>query len=153
MNIFEFRHRLIQDYAAYTRSFVQIRDDDIRNFVWGQLESGVLWPDPLIQLNPSFEPGSLIDELTAEGLLHPECSRVFRIKPEPASAGQPLRLHRHQADAIRIARGGHPYVLTTGTGSGTALVIVDRLRRQRDQGIVRALGREQSGCLPRVVSL
>lgn len=124
MNIFEFRHQLIQDYAAYTRSFIQIRDEQIRDFVQGQLESGVLWPDPLIQLNPSFEPGLFIDELAAEGVLHPECSRIFRIKPEPVSAGQPLRLHRHQGDAIRIARGGHPYVLTTGTSSGKSLAYI-----------------------------
>ena len=62
MNIFEFRDQLIRDYAAYTRSFIQIRDDDIRDFVWAQLESGVLWPDPLsIWIESTFgvqpEPG------------------------------------------------------------------------------------------------
>ena len=60
MNIFDFRHRLIDDYAGYTRSFIQIRDPQIGEYVGSQLEAGVLWPDPLIQLNPSFEPGSTI---------------------------------------------------------------------------------------------
>lgn len=35
MTIFESRHPLIQNYAAYTRSFIQIQDDDIRNLVMG----------------------------------------------------------------------------------------------------------------------
>ena len=87
MNIFDFRHRLIDDYAGYTRSFIQIRDPQIGEYVGSQLEAGVLWPDPLIQLNPSFEPGSTIDQLVGEGVLHPECSWAFRIKPDPASTG------------------------------------------------------------------
>jgi ATP-dependent helicase YprA (DUF1998 family) len=124
MNIFDFRHRLIDDYAGYTRSFIQIRDPQIGEYVGSQLEAGVLWPDPLIQLNPSFEPGATIDQLVAEGVLHPECSRAFRIKPDPVSTGQPLQLHQHQTEAILVARGGHPYVLTTGTGSGKSMAYI-----------------------------
>ncbi len=133
MNIFVFRRQVIDDYAAYTRSFLQIRDRRIHNFVDEQLQAGVLWPDPLIQLNPAFEPGDSIDDLVRQGVLHPECKQVFRVKPEPQSIGQPLRLHRHQSEAIRIARRGEPYVLTTGTGSGKSLAyivpIVDHVLR------------------------
>jgi ATP-dependent helicase YprA (DUF1998 family) len=124
MNIFDFRHRLIDDYAAYTRSFIQIRDSFVRQYVDGQLKAGVLWPDPLIQLNPSFEPGATIDQLVAQGILHPECGLAFRIKPEPGGAGWPLQLHRHQTEAVQIARGGYPYVLTTGTGSGKSMAYI-----------------------------
>ena len=51
-----------------------------------------------------------------------------------------LRPHRHQADAIRTARAGHNYVLTTGTGSGKSLAyivpVVDHvLRRGPGRGI------------------
>jgi ATP-dependent helicase YprA (DUF1998 family)/very-short-patch-repair endonuclease len=133
MNIFDFRRRLIDDYADYTRGFIHIRDPRLRDFVNRQLDEGVLWPEPLIQLNPAFEPGELIDELVARGELHPECARIFRRKPRPDSAGEPLRLHRHQSDAIRAARTGLPYVLTTGTGSGKSLAYivpaVDRVLR------------------------
>jgi ATP-dependent helicase YprA (DUF1998 family) len=157
MNIFDFRQRLIDDYAAYTRSFIQIRDGRLRDFVNSHLDAGTLWPEPLIQLNPSFEPGASIDELTHDGTLHPECANVFRIKPDPTSSGQPLRLHRHQAEAIRIAREGHPYVLTTGTGSGKSMAyivpIVDFvLRRGSGRGIqaivvypMNALANSQQG--------
>ena len=85
MNIFAFRRQVIENYAAYTRSFIQIREPRLHDFVAEQLRAGVLWPEPLIQANPSFEPGASIDELVAEGVLHAECGRVFRIKPDPQS--------------------------------------------------------------------
>lgn len=88
------------------------------------LDQGLLWPDPLIQLNPTFEPGSWIDDLCDEGVLHPGCKRVFRRKVHAQDYGQPLRLHRHQENAIRTARAGHNYVLTTGTGSGKSLAFI-----------------------------
>ena len=78
MNVFELRERLVDDYADYTRSFVVIRDERIRERVDAELEQGLLWPDPIVQLNPAFEPGETIDELVEEGVLHPECGRIFR---------------------------------------------------------------------------
>jgi ATP-dependent helicase YprA (DUF1998 family) len=140
MNVFKLRNRLVSDYASYISSFIQIRDERIRHYVDHQISQGLLWPDPLIQLNPSFEPGKLIDELVEEGVLHTECKKIFRIKPDPKSNGNPLRLHRHQEEAIRIARGGNNYVLTTGTGSGKSLAyiipIVDHvLHRGSGRGI------------------
>lgn len=143
MNIFDFRRRLTDDYAAYTRSFVEIRDARIHAFVNQQLAAGVLWPEPLIQLNPSFEAGESIDELVRQGVLHTEGSRAFRIKPDLHSTGQPLQLHRHQSEAVRVARDGHPYILTTGTGSGKSLAyivpIVDYVLRHGSGRGIRAI--------------
>jgi hypothetical protein len=125
MDIFEFRDRLIAEYQAYIRSFIQIRDPRVKEYVDQSLDAGILWPEPLIQLNPSFEPGDWIDDLVKQGILHPECSRVFRVgKSETNNSGKPLRLHRHQSDAIRAAQSGENYVLTTGTGSGKSLAYI-----------------------------
>src|SRR3989440_12195765 len=125
MNIFEFRDRLIGDYASYIESFIQIRDPHIHSFVQRQLQQGMLWPDPLIQLNPLFASGESIDDLVAKGTLHRECARIFRKdKSEDDGQGRTLRLHRHQSEAITIARGGASYVLTTGTGSGKSLAYI-----------------------------
>src|SRR2546428_797598 len=63
MNIFDFRNLLIGDYASYIKSFIQIRDPQLNDFVQQKLEEGVLWPEPLIQLNPLFARGESIDEL------------------------------------------------------------------------------------------
>ncbi len=134
MNVFELRDKLVNDYSGYVRSFIQIRDPDIRALVEGELDRGLLWPDPLIQLNPAFEPGESVEELVEAGVLHAKCREVFRLKKrETGGAGIEFRLHRHQAEAVRVARGGENYVLTTGTGSGKSLSyiipIVDHVLR------------------------
>jgi hypothetical protein len=95
LDVFALRDRLIGDYADYVRSFIEIRDSRIREQVQRELEAGRLWPDPLIQLNPGFEPGGSVDDLVAEGLLHDECRRIFqREKDSAGGAGKPLSLRR-----------------------------------------------------------
>ncbi len=143
MNVFALRQRLVDDYQAFITSFLTIADLRIRAHVDEALAAGLLWPDPLVQLNPAFEPGEWIDELVGAGVLHPECGRVFRIKPDLHGQGRSLRLHRHQADAVRVAATGRPYVLTTGTGSGKSLAylvpIVDFILRHGAGRGIRAI--------------
>lgn len=121
MDVFDLHKTVIQDYSNYTKSFIRIADDRIKRTVEDAVDHGLLWPDPLLQLNPAFEPGDTIDDLVREGVLHEECGRIFRIKTEQDEVGKPLRLHLHQSNSIRIAARGEPYVLTTGTGSGKSL--------------------------------
>ena len=105
----------------------------MREYVDEVLDGGTLWPEPLIQLNPAFEAGESLVDLVAEGVLHAECERIFRIKSKADPIGVPMQLHRHQTEAIRTAASGRNYVLTTGTGSGKSLAyiipIVDRVLR------------------------
>ncbi len=132
--IFDLRNQLIEDYASYIKSFIQIRDPVINTYVQKKLQEGVLWPEPLIQLNPLFAPGESIDELVTQGTLHKACAHIFRKeKSEDDDRGRPLRLYQHQSEAIHLARSGVSYVLTTGTGSGKSLAyiipIVDHVLR------------------------
>lgn len=135
MNIFDLRARLIQDYSEFVRGFIKIRDRRVSDIVDREMNEGLLWPDPLIQLNPFYEPGEPIARLIADKVLHPLCDRIFRIKDHESDPGsQTIRLYRHQSEAIHLARARQNYVLTTGTGSGKSLAyiipIVDLVLRE-----------------------
>ena len=98
----------------------------------------------MVQLNPAFVPGGEIGQLVAEGLLHPECERIFRVgKTADGAPGRAILLHKHQDDAIRIARRRESYVLTTGTGSGKSLSyfipIIDDVLRRRAAGELKGI--------------
>jgi len=140
MDVFDLRDRIIRDYTEFVRSFVTIRDQRIDELVERELEGGRLWPDPLIQLNPAFEPGEPMQDLVDQGLLQPECLKIFCAKNPDGSIRRPFRLHKHQVESIQAARAEDNYVLTTGTGSGKSLSyivpIVDHvLRRGSGQGV------------------
>ncbi len=149
MDVFSLREALVQDYARYARGFIQVRDQRLDEHVKKCLNEGVFWPEALIQLNPNFQPGAWVDDLVQEGFLHPECKRIFRKGKAPdystqiEEAGMPMRLYKHQLDAIYVARDGYNYVLTTGTGSGKSLAyiipIVDYALRHRAQPGIKAI--------------
>ena len=125
MDVFNLRNRLVEDYAAYTRSFIKILDKRVDARVQKELEQGVLWPESLLQLNPTFAPGGTVDDLVKEGILLPECSKIFKFgKSKTELGGFKLQLHTHQTDAIRKSKEGKSYVLTSGTGSGKSLTYI-----------------------------
>ena len=133
MDVFDLRNDVVRDYAEYVQSFVTIRDPRIRSAVEEEFASGLLWPEPLIQLNPAFQQGPPLQDLVDDGTLHPEALKIFRKKDRPTSDEGPLRLHQHQVEGIRAAKERENYVLTTGTGSGKSLAymvpIVDHVLR------------------------
>jgi superfamily II DNA/RNA helicase/very-short-patch-repair endonuclease len=140
MSIFDLHAQVIEDYSRYVRSFLLISDDRIRDFVEHQLlRENVFWPDALLQLSPEFETASDVDGLAAAGVIHPETASIFRTRE-----GSPLRLFRHQEDALKLAGRKQSYVVTSGTGSGKSLTyfipIFDAvLRKNREKSQVRAI--------------
>jgi superfamily II DNA/RNA helicase/ribosomal protein L37AE/L43A len=142
MDVFQVHRHLIDDYRSFTTSAVEPLDARIHQHVQDELAEGKQWPEPWLSLNPMFASGGPVDDLVAEGLLHPECSKIFRPKEHVDDAGtRPITLHHHQREAVETARSGKSYVLTTGTGSGKSLAyivpIVDRVLRQepRELGV------------------
>ncbi|WP_344975517.1 protein kinase domain-containing protein [Streptosporangium fragile] len=140
MDVFGVHRKLIEDYRSFTEGGTIIRDDRIAAFVENDLDAKSQWPDPWLSLNPFFASGGTVLELANEGVLHPECARIFqagKTKDGTVCDGRPLTLHRHQREAIDTARSGASYVLTTGTGSGKSLSyivpIVDRVLKDRER--------------------
>ena len=111
MDILNFHKTLIDQYKSYIQSFVNIKDPSILRFVEAEFENKKLWPEPLVQFNPTFEKGRPMKELVAEGVLNPEIERIFH--------GYSHNLYRHQEQAIRLGAANREFVVTSGTGSGT----------------------------------
>jgi len=115
MDVFDLDRALVQDYERFTRSFTTIRAEDIREQVEQVYASGRFWPEPIVSINPHFQRGAPLTRLVAEGTLHPETERIFRID------GEPITLFRHQSQAVAKAAARQSFVVTTGTGSGKSL--------------------------------
>ena len=71
MNIFDVHEEIIKDYSSYIESFVNIKNDFIRGRVEGEISSGKLWPQPLIQFNPFYKLGASVQDLTKKRNITP----------------------------------------------------------------------------------
>ena len=63
MDVFDLRQKIVHEYSEFVRSFVKVKEPRLLEFVEQVLKDEALWPQPLIQMNPSFEPGGWIDDL------------------------------------------------------------------------------------------
>lgn len=116
MSVFDLHAGVLADYRDFVRSFINVADPRARETIENALSAGALWPDPLLQLSPSYARADTVDELADRGDLHRDTAAIFR-----NADGEPFRLYRHQEQAVALARAGHSYVVTSGTGSGKSL--------------------------------
>jgi len=116
MNVFSMRDAILEGYSDYVRSFLNIADPTIRAKVEQALfGERVLWPETLVQVNPTYAKGQSVESLVQSGRLHPECLNIFRYRDRPIS------LYKHQSEGIDRALRGEHFVVTSGTGSGKSL--------------------------------
>jgi len=116
MEVFRLRDKLIESYADYFRSFLKVADERIQAFLEDEILKGrKLWPEALIQLNPAYEPGPIIEESFGQGTLHPQCMIIFLDNRK--SPPRPLRLYAHQYEAKEETSKGQSFIGTRGTGS------------------------------------
>ncbi len=117
MSVFDLRNAVIDEYHSYVSSFLLIQDERIKEYITKELiEEGALWPPALLQLNPAYRKAETVEQLVAEGKLHPECANIFRGRDD-----NPITLFQHQLEAIETALTGKGFVVTSGTGSGKSL--------------------------------
>lgn len=116
MDILNFHKRLVGNYSNYIQSFLSIKDQRISDFVKAEIANNKLWPEPLVQFNPTFEVGRSISSLVADDKLHPELARIFR--------SYDRNLFKHQEEAILLGAAGREFVVTSGTGSGKSLTYI-----------------------------
>jgi len=127
-------HRIItKEYKDYLKSFVSIKDDNIRKKVNEAFSDDRIMPEPLLQFNPSYATSSPLSELITEGIVHPELSKVFGS----------YNLYHHQIEALRKGVNGENLIVTSGTGSGKSLTflatIFDNIFKNRDKKGIKAI--------------
>ena len=115
LDVFALRDSVVDEYKHFATSFTTIHAQDIRVQVEAIYAGERYWPEPLIQINPSYKRSTDVGSLAANGVLDPGCADIFR------EDGRPLSLYKHQEQAVALAAAGESFVVTTGTGSGKSL--------------------------------
>ena len=74
IDIFDFHQRIMGRYESFASSFLDVDDPQIERALTdtGRLKS--MCPEPLIQFNPSYEPGASVEDLVGQGVLTPAMS-------------------------------------------------------------------------------
>jgi superfamily II DNA/RNA helicase len=121
-NIFKLHKEILDDYKLYIDSFINIADERILSTVKKDFDSGNLYPEPLIQFNPSFESGGSVEDLVSKGVLSKEFNNVFY-----DAENKSWEIYKHQTEAITKGNEGKGFVVTSGTGSGKSLTYISTI--------------------------
>ncbi|MFT3846815.1 MAG: DEAD/DEAH box helicase [Lacibacter sp.] len=124
-NIFQLHKEILDDYKLYIDSFINIADERILHTVKRDFDSGNLYPEPLIQFNPSFESGGSVENLVNKGILSKEFNNIFY-----DAENKSWEIYKHQTEAIIKGNEGRGFVVTSGTGSGKSLTYISTIFNQ-----------------------
>ena len=133
IDIFSIHKKIMDDYKHFATSFINIKDEKIKDIVETEINKGKFWPEPLIQFNPSYKEGESIQSLCKKGILHQDIANIFR----------GYDLFKHQVEAIKKGVSGTDFVVTSGTGSGKSLTflgtIFDHLLKNKQGKGIKAI--------------
>lgn len=121
-NIFDLHNDILNDYKLYIDSFINIADKKILETVRKDFDLGNLYPEPLVQFNPSFESGGKVEDLVNEGILAKDFNSIFYDE-----TGSSWSIYKHQKEAIIKGNEGKDFVVTSGTGSGKSLTYISTI--------------------------
>lgn len=121
-NIFDLHNDILSDYKLYIDSFINIANKKILETVKKDFNSGNLYPEPLIQFNPSFESGGKVEDLVNEGVLVNEFNNIFYDE-----TGNSWSIYKHQSEAIIKGNQEKDFIVTSGTGSGKSLTYISTI--------------------------
>jgi hypothetical protein len=77
MDVFSLRDSIVGEYRKFATSFTTIRAEDIRAQVEAIYSEGRFWPDPLLQINPSYKRGLDLETLIQNRALDPRTAEIF----------------------------------------------------------------------------
>lgn len=126
-------------YRTFVSSFQKFKNPVIKEWIDRKIEKGtLLYKGPYIELARRYADGDSFETLIKDGLIHPETPRYFSRDPGDRSS-PPVRLYRHQSDAIRSILTGKNTIVTSGTGSGKsfcfAIPVVSTCLEMQDKGL------------------
>ena len=102
MDVLLTHKQVVEDYASYIQSFLNIADPAIRSTVENKLAEGRLWPEPLLQFNPAYESAGTVEAVASNGTLHSAIPDILR----------GYSLYKHQVDAIKLGTGDRDFIVT-----------------------------------------
>jgi len=121
-NIFTLHKEILDGYKSYIDSFINISDQRIKDVVVDEFQKGRLYPEPLVQFNPSFESGGPVSDLVNEGVLSAEFNDIYYDE-----TGKSWSIYKHQTQALRKGNQGKGFIVTSGTGSGKSLTYISTI--------------------------
>lgn len=133
LNPVRFTEKVVGDFLKYQLTTYPFTDSNLREQMRELLSlqetrRTPLLRGPYLDLSRAYRMGARVEDLVAEGALHPFLTQLI---PHD-------RLYAHQERAIRAIVEGHPTLVSTGTGSGKTEAffypILSRCLELRDQG-------------------